>query len=183
MKRRIRLTATVCAVLSALLPVTAMGGETSQTQYQAAALLGCWQCQRAGTLAALIFHSPNHLSQDGVHAQYMLIQGAIRVSDGYEFTDYYYQTDGRQLAAVYPDGSIIYCVRSDCSSLVTTGKQSTGNVSGGYASGSYNNKVVTPSFGGGSWETEGDRQYYDDSAGYGGGAYENPTSNYYDYND
>ena len=111
MKRRIRLTATVCAVLSALLPVTAMGGETSQTQNQAAALLGCWQCQRAGALAALIFHSPNHLSQDGVHYRYMLIPGAIRVSDGYEFADYYYQTDGRHLAAVYPDGSQIYCVR------------------------------------------------------------------------
>lgn len=134
-------------------------------------------------VAALIFHSPNHLSPDGVHYQDMLIPGTIRVSDGYGFVDYYYQTDGRQLVAVYPDGSQIYCVRSDCSSLVTTGNQSTGSASGGHASGSYNNEFVTPSFGGGSWEweTEGDCQYYDDSAGYGGGAYENPTSNYYDY--
>ena len=78
MKRRIHLTAIVCALLPALLPVAAMGGETSKIQYQTAGLLGCWQCQRNGALAALIFHSPNHLSQDGVHAQYMLIPGAIR---------------------------------------------------------------------------------------------------------
>jgi hypothetical protein len=183
MKGCVGLIVTLSAVLSALLPVSAVGGSASPVQSREAALLGCWQCQKAGAMAALIFHSPNHLSQDGQHYQYMLIPGAIRVFEGYEFADYYYQTDGRQLAAVYPDGSRIYCLRSDCSSLVTTGNQSKGRGSGGQASGSYNNEVVTPSFGGGSWETEGDRQYHDDSAGYGGGAIDNPTSNYYDYND
>jgi hypothetical protein len=185
MKRRKLLTATVCAVFLALSPVTAVGDDTPKIQNQTAALLGCWQCQRAGTLAALIFHSLNDLSQDGAHYRYMLIPGAIRVFDGYEFADYYYQTDGIQLAAIYPDGSIIYCVRSACSSLVTNGNKSRGSASGGHggrASGSYSNELVTPPSGGGSWDTEGDRQYGDDSGGYGGGVYENPTSNYYDYN-
>lgn len=192
MKRRIRLTATVCAVLSAMLPATAMGGELAQLQNQAAALIGCWQCQRAGAMAALIFHSPNHLSQDGVHYRYMLIPGAIRVSDGYEYADYYYKTNGRQLVALYPDGSLIRCVRSDCSSLVTTGNQSSGSTSGGYGSGSasggygsgaYNSQVGSPSDGTGSWETEGSRLYNEYSGGYPGGAYDNPSSYHYDYND
>ena len=183
MKRRIRLILVACILLPALLPVTAIGADRLQAQNQTAALLGCWQCERNGALAALIFHSPNLLSQDGRHYKYVLIPGAIRVFEGYEFADYYYRTDGRQLAALYPDGSQIFCVRSACSSLVTSGNQSTGGRSGGRSAGSSSSELSMPSFGGGSWETPADRQYYDDSAGYGGGAYENPSSNYYDYNE
>lgn len=152
-------------------------------QGRSKALIGCWQCQKDNALVALIFHTPDILSQDGEQFQYTLIPGTIRVSNGYQYADYRYQTDGQQLAAVYPDGSQIYCVRAGCATLVSTGSQSNGRSSGGQASGEQGNEMYAPDYGGsGSWETEGDRQYYDDSAGYGGGAYENPDSGYYDYN-
>jgi hypothetical protein len=184
MVRRIFLTAVWFTVLATFVPLAAMAGEAENQQ---AALLGCWQCNKAGDLAALIFHSSNLLSQDGEYYQYMLIPGAIRVSDGYEFADFYYQTDGVHLVALYPDGSQINCMRSACASLVTSRSQPAGPPSGGYSSGSGSgsggNDIVMPSFGGGSWATEGDIQFHNDSSGYGGGAYENPSSNYYDYNE
>jgi hypothetical protein len=176
---RMRLILNICVIFSVLLPAVAIGGETSKAQKQVSALLGCWQCQKGGALAALIFHSPNLLSQDDRYYKYKLIPGAVRVYDGYEFADYYYKTNGRQFAALYPDGSQIYCERSDCASLVTKGGQSAGRSSGGQGYNSSNNQIEMPTFGGGSWETPGSQQYHNDSGGYGGGAYENPSSNYY----
>lgn len=146
-------------------------------------LQGCWQCQSQEGLAGLIFHSQNLLSFGGENYSYVSDSSIIRVFDGGQTIDCYYQTDGSRLIGVYADGSRIQCVRTECSSLVNrnAGRQEGGYASEGYPSGGDNSGYVPPNYDSGSWETQSDRQYYDDSAGYGGGASENPSSNYYEY--
>ncbi len=158
---------------------TGAGGRMASTK--AADILGCWQCRTPNGLAGLVFHSHQFLTYGGESTYYRLVPGIIRVSDGHQSADYHYQMEGNQMTIRFPDRSEVFCERWECSSLITQQGQPADGASDAHDSGEENSEFVPPYYDGGSWETESDRIYNDDAAGYGGGAEENPNSTYYEY--